>query len=332
MRKIFLVPLALVLLMVGDVRPDNIYSLIRQGRLREAADSLSGITTASSRDGNKLFYSSLLEESADKSARLMEAALSVSVSAVYRQEIYYRLAQYHLLKGDYTRLNQLVTEYLSYWEAGKYRPEMLRYSLLLDEIDGAYDTAIRKSDRYLLEFDSGADEQWGLIDKTRVMERYDKSVGAHSLLRRLSREKSGPGVPQALYLLADEAIRNRKTDDAVFYYNILREEYPTAVGLDALLTKIGALSASTEPDNRAEKLTGTYYSVQVGVFSVKGNARRQADMFKKYDQQVDIKDKNISDAKYHVVYVGRFTSYEEASKFKTMLEANHKEVYQVVAR
>ncbi len=332
MMKVLIVLAALLFVTVGDAQSDNIYSLIRKGKLREAADSLSGTTTASSRDGNKLFYSSLLEQDADKSARLMETALSVSVSAVYRQEIYYRLAQYHLLRGDYTRLNQLVTEYLTFWEAGKYRPEMLRYSMLLDEADGAYDTAIRKSDRYLLEFDSGADEQWGLVDKTRIMKRYGKSVGAHSLLRRLSREKSGPGVPQALYLLAVEAIRNQKTDDAVFYYNLLREEYPTAVGLDALLAKIGALPASIDPDNRAEKLTGTYYAVQVGVFSVKGNAKRQANVFKKYDRPVDIKDKKISNAKYHVVYVGRFTSYEEASKFKTMLETNHKEVYQVVAR
>lgn len=331
MLKYVIITVAM-LLTVGDARPDNIYSLIRQGRLREAADSLSGVTTASSRDGNKLFYSSLLEQNADKSARLMEAALSVSVSPVYRQEIYYRLAQYHFLKGDYTRVGQLVTEYLTYWEGGKYRPDMLRYSLLLDELDGAYDAAIRKSDRYLMEFDAGANEQWGLVDKARVMRRYDKFVGAHSLLKRLSREKSGPGVSQALYLLADEAIRDRKTDDAVFYYNILREEYPAAVGTDALLSKIGALPSSLDTDGRAEKLTGTYYAVQVGVFSVKGNAKRQADMFKPYNQPVDIKDKNISNAKYHVVYVGRFTSYEEASKFKTMLETNHKEVYQVVAR
>ena len=64
----------------------------RQGKLEEAADSLSGVSTASTRDGNKLFFLSLIEGSADRAAQLMEAALNTSVAAVYRQEIYYRLA------------------------------------------------------------------------------------------------------------------------------------------------------------------------------------------------------------------------------------------------
>ncbi|UCE24770.1 MAG: SPOR domain-containing protein [Candidatus Zixiibacteriota bacterium] len=332
MRRLMLLLVVAVVTAASDAAADKIYSLIRQGKLREAADSLSGVSTASTRDGNKLFFSSLLERDAEKSARLMEAALSASVSAVYRQEIYYRLAQFHFIKGDYTRLGQLVSEYLAYWEAGKYRPEMLRFSILLDELDGAYDAAVRQSDRYLLEYSSGTASQWGLVDKARVMTRFDKQVGAHNLLRRLSREKSGPGVAQALYMLTHDAIDKKKTDDAVFYYNLMREAFPRSVGLDALLEEMGVLASGLGTDNRAEKLTGTYYSVQVGVFSVKNNARRQADIFKKYDRPVDIKEKKISNNKYHVVYVGRFSDFESARGFKTMLENNHKEVYQVVAR
>ncbi|UCD63383.1 MAG: SPOR domain-containing protein [Candidatus Zixiibacteriota bacterium] len=311
---------------------DNIYSLIRQGRLKEAADSLSGVSTASTRDGNLLFFRSLLEENADRAAQLMEAALKTSVAAVYRQEIYYRLAQYNFLAGDYTRLAQLVSEYRAFWEAGKYRQEMLRFSILIDERNRAYDAGIRQADRYLLEYNSGSAYQWGIIDKARLMRGFDKNVAAHRLLRGLSREKSGPGVAPALYLLATEAIAEKNTDNAVFYYNLLREGYPAAVGLETLVSRMGVLSHALDDDNQAERITGTYYSVQVGVFSVKGNANRQADMFKAYDRKIEIKQKKISDVKYHVVYVGRFTNYEEARKFKTMLEANHNEVYQVVAR
>lgn len=332
MKKVIVLLSLLALVTARDVLADNIYSLIRQGRLREAADSLSGVSTASTRDGNKLFFLSLLEQDAAQSARLMEAALQTSVSAIYRQEIYYRLAQYQFIKGDYNRLGQLVGEYLSFWEAGKYRQEMMRLSILLDEKTGAYDSAVRQSDRYLLEYNTGLASQWGLIDKSRVMTRFDKTVGAHNLLRKLAREKSGPGVTQALYMLADKAIKEKHTDDAVFYYNLLREAYPRAVGLDALLNKMGALASTYDNDSRAEKITGTFYSVQVGVFSVKKNANRQAEMFKRYDQKVDIKDKIISSVRYHVVYVGRFADYESARKFKEVLQANHGEVYQVVAR
>ncbi len=331
MKKVILL-LSVLMFVAQVIRADTIYSLIRQGRLKEAADSLSGVSTASTRDGNKLFFSGLLEKDAVRSARLLEAALQASVSAVYRQEIYYRLAQYHFLRGDFTRLSQLVSEYLAFWETGKYRQEMMRFSILLDESSGAYDAAVRQSDRYLLEYNSGVANQWGLIDKSRVLSRYDKQVGAQNLLKKLSREKSGPGVSQALYMLAENAIRDKHSDDAVFYYNLLREGYPRAVGLDVLLEEMGGLSMSFPKDNRAEKITGTFYSVQVGVFSVKDNARRQANTFKAYDQKVEIKNKDISGVRYHVVYVGQFADYESARNFKETLQANHGEVYQVVAR
>ncbi len=330
MKKLSLILSLTILLLIHAARADNIFSLIRDGKLDEAADSLSDVTTASTRDGNRLFYRSLLEGDAEKSAQFMEAALKGSVAPIYRQEIYYRLAMYYLLKEDYQRLSQFVSEYRAYWENGKYRSEMQRFSVLLDERQGAFDVAVKQTDRYLLEYSSGDASQWGMVDKARVMRRYDKDVGAHNMLRKLSREKSGPGVPLALYMLANEAIDQKNTDDAVFYYNLLREGYPTAVGLDALMEKMEGLSSSH--DSRAEKLTGTFYSVQVGVFSVKDNANTQADIFKQYNQKVEIKQKKISDVKYHVVYVGRYTSYEEARKFKTMLETNHKEAYQVVAR
>jgi cell division septation protein DedD len=136
-------------------------------------------------------------------------------------------------------------------------------------------------------------------------------------------------VPQSLYLLALVA---SKADDAVFYYNILREEYPAAVGLDALADKIAGMSSPDAGSTAAERKTGTFYSVQVGVFSQEDNAKRQAKAFSRYDRQVDISKKVISGQEYRVVYVGRFSSYLEAQDFKKLLEANHNEVFQVVAR
>ena len=63
----------------------------------------------------------------------------------------------------------------------------------------------------------------GLIDKARIMLAEKKMIGSSRTLMSLSREKSGQGIPQALYLLAMDAAANNKLDDAVFYYNLLRE-------------------------------------------------------------------------------------------------------------
>ncbi|MCK4301554.1 MAG: SPOR domain-containing protein [candidate division Zixibacteria bacterium] len=331
--KMFLHLAACLILAAGaDAAGSDIYELIINGDLEAAADSLSRTSTATLRDGNMLYYAGMVETGAEKSVQLMEAALNASVAAVHQEDIYCRLAQYYFIQGDYGKLGRIVADYLVLWESGKYRREMQRFSIVVDEKSNAYESALKQADRYFLLYGDGDAAQWGKIDRSRVMLGYGKNIGADNVLRRLAREKDGPGVPQALYLLTLDAIKRRRTDDAVFYYNILREGYPSAVGLDALIERMKDLSLSGSQGNAAEKLTGTFYSVQVGVFSVEANSSKQAELFGKYGKKVDVKSKKISQAKYHVVYVGRFSDYEAAARFKRKLEDEHGEVFQVVAR
>jgi hypothetical protein len=332
MKIKFLLIAVLLLVFSANLSAENIYSLIKNGNLKEASDSLSSLSTASRRDGNNLFYLSLIEKDAVNSAQLMEASLNAGVSPVYKQEIYYRLAQFYFVRNNFELMSKYVTEYRIQWENGKYRRQMVRFAVILNERSKQYETAIKNIDRYLLEYNRGDDRQWGMVDKARIMKKYDKSVATYRLLRTLSRDSKGPGIPQALYMLTFDAIEKRKTDDAVFFYNLMREGYPSAIGLDATIDKLGLLSTSADTDDTAEKLTGIYYSVKVGVFSIKENAKRLAGEFRKYDKKVDIKKKNISGNTYHVVYVGHFTTYDTAYRFKQQLEQNHKEVYQVIAR
>jgi len=309
---------------------ESIYSLILKGDLGEARDSLSQIATASTRNGDVLFYQSLLEDDADQSARLMQSALNASVTARYQEEIYYRLAQYHLLKANRRDLVEILADYNSRWETGKYHAEMLRLSALLDETNGDFESALSQCDRYLVSYTSRDEQQWGQVDKARIMQSNKKGIGSSQTLRRLSRAKSGAGIPLALYLLGVEATKNRRTDDAVFYYNLLREGYPAAIGLDDLVDRLSGLSVSSSEDNTAERLTGTYYTVKVGVFSESSNASRFADDLKRYDRKVEIRKRTISDREYRVVYVGRFQDYEKAAAFKLQLETDFCETFQVV--
>ena len=311
---------------------DNLYSLIKHGKLGEASDSLSQKTSASNRDGDLLFYQSMLEENADKSAQMMEAALRASVSAHYRQEISLKLAQYYYLTNDLRNLERIVSDYLIKWENGVFRKDMIRYSVLIDEYNQKHETAIRQLDRFIMEFSDDETLQWGTIDKARVMAGFKKNVAARNLLRSLAKEKSGPGVSQALYLLAADALDLKKTDDAVFYYNLCREGYPAAVGLEATIARMSGMSVSGDRDGRAEERTGTFYSIQVGVYSNKENAERRAKEFEKFNEKVDINTKKISEKNYRVVYVGHFTSYNSALTFKKMLESKFGEVFQVKTR
>jgi tetratricopeptide (TPR) repeat protein len=310
----------------------DIYTLIVSGQLDLAEDSLAKLPSTALRDGNMLYYASMIETDAGKSAALMEAALGSSVSAIHREKIHYLLAQYYFLRGDYARLGEIVTEYMSLWETGRHRPQMQRLSTQLDEQAGQYESAARQADRYLKLFDYGATEQWGKVDKARITAKRNQKSKAHDLWRRLSRQKDGPGVAIALYQLTRQAIAERRIDDAVRYYDLLREGFPAAVGVDALGELMIGLSASEASDNAAEKITGTFYSVQVGVFSVKANADGLAADFSSYGHKVDIVRKQISSNKYYVVLVGRFDNFEAARAFKARAGNDRGETFQVVTR
>ena len=323
-----------VLLLLGRtaVSAGDIYTLIREGNLQEASDSLSEQSSAALRDGRLLFFQSFLEKNGAESTRLMEAALNASVPARFNEEILLRLAEYYYLTGNQRKLSALVSEYRARWEVGRYEHRMLRFSILIDQQAGRYESALKQADRYLLRYSQGEKEQWGKIDKARILSANSKGIGATNMLRSLSRSDEGAGVPQSLYLLTMNAIERKRTDDAVFYYNLLRERYPGAVGLDNLVELFGSMSSESSEDNRAEEITGTFYSVKVGVFASKKNAGNHADSFKGYEQKIDTKSKKISGKNYYVVYVGRFPTFEQARQFKKQLESARSEVYQVIAR
>ncbi|HPI33532.1 MAG TPA: SPOR domain-containing protein, partial [candidate division Zixibacteria bacterium] len=305
--------LCMVMLAAAPAAPasadDLIYRLITQGKLDEARQELSRVSTASVRDGATLFFQALLEPDAVRAAELLEVALGAGVGAEYRELANLRLAQYYSLTKAWDKLERVIVNYRAKFEHGRYREQMMRFSTLLDEQAGAGESALRQADRYLVEYGSGLAQQWGQIDKARVLQGSKKEIGADKMLRGLAREKTGPGVPQALYLLAMDAARRGKADDAVFYYNVLREAYPNAVGLEALVDRLAVMAEGVERRAaEAEQVTGTYYTIQVGVFTDADNARTQAERFRQTGWKTEIADKTISRVTYRAVYVGRFAA------------------------
>jgi len=134
MRRLLVTSLTLILSLAAAAQTETIYTLIQKGRLTEARDSLSQRASAATRDGNTLFYQSLLEADAEQAVRLMEAALKATLQSRHREEIMYRLAQYHLLRGNYGELSQLVADYQARWEPGRYSAAMRRLSVLVDDL------------------------------------------------------------------------------------------------------------------------------------------------------------------------------------------------------
>ncbi len=313
---------------------DRIYNLIQAGDLTTARELLSD-AASTDRDGARLFATALLEPDAATAERLLRAALDAGLSERYRQEAQFRLVQLAHWSGHSADVRREAAAYTDAYPQGRYRPAVDRLVVAAYERDGDYDRAVQTVDRYLARHGRDTQlEQWGTVDKARLFQSRGKSIGALRQLRKLAESTSGVGIAPALYLLTTDAAVSGNTDRAVFYYNLLREEHPNAIGLDRLIDRIAGLADPTESEDarRAEELTGTWYTIQVGVFSNPDNAQRLADDLKRFDQQVSVGRKTISGKTYRVVTVGRFTSYLAAAQFKETMERQTGELYQVVTK
>jgi hypothetical protein len=184
----------------------------------------------------------------------------------------------------------------------------------------------------LKRFPKGENYQWGVIDESRQVDSSRVSPSIRRLLRKLSQEQQGSGIPLALEALSRDAVARGEGEDAERLFGMLKDGYPHAVGLATLAEEISDLPDEPSKDTEAEKLTGTYYSVRVGIFSQKQNADQQAARCKGDSLSFLIDTKQVSGKLYYVVYIGRFRALAEAERLKKQLESTFGETYQVTAR
>jgi tetratricopeptide (TPR) repeat protein len=330
MLRAILSILLLVIFLPG-AHSSEILNLIKNGRLDQARAKMAERTTAARRDGNLLYFQALLEPNGETSYEFLEAAFKADISPEYLEDNVFLMIQYYRAENDYDKLATTTDAYLQYWENGRYRAPVLRLSALAAERRNMKEEAAGLRKKIMRENEENKYGQVGLLDEAVSLYNKKQYISAQRLCRSLRKKSYHDVVVPALYMLSYYSIEQKRIDDAILYYNILNERYPDAVGLNDLAGKLGSINRTIN-DNQAEVLTGTIYSIQVGVFSIEKNARETASRFKKFGKQVDIRDKIISGKKYYVVYVGRFTSSDKALSFKNQLEQSENEAFHVVAR
>ena len=170
---------------------------------------------------------------------------------------------------------------------------MLRLQALANRIDGREDRADRLINNLIEENENSREGAIGRLDRARILYEEKKYIEAQNICRRLANTQYDEVIAPALYMLSYYSIEQKRIDDAILYYNLLKEGYPEAIGLDDLVDRFTQID--NQPQNRAaEEITGMFYSIQVGVFSVKDNANSLAKDMKKYGEKVEVKEKVIS--------------------------------------
>lgn len=170
--------------------------------------------------------------------------------------------------------------------------------------------------------------QLGRGDYLIAEEDYHQAIAAYN--KALEVQPESEALPFALSGLVRCFTQLGDKERALLYYNLLKERYPYSV--ESITDPAEKMNLNNKAKNRieAERLAGVRYTIQLGVFGIKENALKLRSTFEKQGFSVTIKGKIIAGKEYHVVRVGKFTSYEEALKLKKKLEAQTGESYRIV--
>jgi tetratricopeptide (TPR) repeat protein len=329
-RSILPVFLTLLLATKG-LASSEIIELINRGEIEEARELIVKSTSASRRDGTILFAQALIEQNGARSMELLKAGESAGIDPEYKETAERLKADFYLAKHEYKQVGEIAGNYLKQYENGKYRNQMMRMAALSYELEGFPEKAENLRTKLAKENPDSEYGSIGKLDRASYLfnaKKYDETA---KLCRKLSSSKADIISAPATYLLSLSVLKQGEVDNAIFHYNLLKEQYTDAIGLDELMDEMGQIESRMD-DQNAEKITGTIYSIQAGVFSNRDNAKNLAKRMKQFGETVEIKDKNISGKKYFVVFVGKFSSTDKAMAFKSRLEKSEKEAFQVVAR
>lgn len=323
--------LLISLLLAPSLDAGEIAKRIARGTIDEIR-TLTKNPPPSEPPGDLLYAKAILEPSLGLSLRLLESASTSQSSLELTDAISVTLAQAYLAAGDSAALRELYR--LSRGSEKLKKGAVLQIGLLAYsqstgtdaiEIERLLTGDLAKSGTKELQ------ELFALEKGIRIAS--DKANSGKMLqLKSLSTSRHERVAAPALYALALTELSGNRSDDALLTYNLLKESNGDAVGLTRLIDQFSGERDEGSIDNRAERVTGTYYSVQVGVFAEKANALDAAAQFKSFKQPVSTEQKLISGKKYHVVLIGRFPSFDAASDFKVKLEQAKSASYQVVAR
>ncbi len=324
--RLFALTSCLLALATATANSADIGTLIGQGKLDQARQAVEVLSRDSAKSAGGLYYRAVLEPDGRKSAKLLEDALRASPDTKLRADIVTRLAQYNVVRGEYSGARDLLSrEDLPTVDAGRLRAFALSESGSGAEAKSRLETLSKGKL-------TPEQQKWVGIDLARAGLSDGKKKTAVGSLQTLVASKNKEVVPVALYLLCMQAVDAGKIDEAARWYNLLNDQFPEAVGLDGLVDKLGSVSSQPESDDKAEKATGTFYSIKVGVFSSADNASQQAKKFGDTNLKIETTRKAIGGQNYSIVYVGRFRSFDEADRARQDLEAKTGEQYQVVAR
>jgi hypothetical protein len=181
---------------------------------------------------------------------------------------------------------------------------------------------------------------WSIFGLGEAKAAQGDNAGADKLFKQLLEpELESDITPLALLGLAKTAKMSKKPDQANQYMELYKEQYGQPPGGETHSTSTAApssqkepASAASNPDERIDKLMGNKYYIQIGVYSKKANADKEAAAYKRNGYKVMVESFDKQGQPFYRVILGSYASKSQADYIKVRLEKAAGEKYSLLVR
>ena len=142
-------------------------------------------------------------------------------------------------------------------------------------------------------------------------------ISAERTLLKIPRQyPDSENVKRAINLLMQSMLVTGKSDTAQMYLKVFEKRWGD---LDIDVDFQPVESSSTEKKSRKAKKA--QFTIQIGAFGSKDNAKRQREVFRGRGYDVSLGNKKVAGNTLHLVWVGKYSTYDEALDSARVLKA-----------
>jgi tetratricopeptide (TPR) repeat protein len=303
------------------------------GRLDEAKRLLLSHLETGGESPEVLFYLGMVEERGEWSREHLENLARLFPDWSRRGQADLLICKFELSRSMHLTAIDLAGRFERRFPLSQMVAEALWISGCSHLAADRSDSALVLFDRVVESFPGSGWSQWAQLgrgDCLLAAGKYDQAVVEYRKV--LDAYRDSEVFAFALSGLIGCFTQLDDPESALLYHNLLKERYPHSP--ESAGSPSGKISSADEVEDktRAERVAGVRYTIQLGVFAKRDNARRLRSRFEDQGYSVNLADKVISGKKYHVVRLGSFSSYDEASKVKRKLESQTGESYRIVIK
>lgn len=299
-----------------------------QGDFKDAQEELKAYLESNPSDYEALYYAGKLESNSEKSAEYFKKIWESSTK-IKKEEAGLELCLYYQSAGFNDSALTLSSKFKKIFPKSPLLPQMLWLESKSLLASGRMEQTLKGFRNIVELYPSSSWAAWAQLGTAEIyfsQGSFNRSIKEYTKV--IDKYAGTEAFPLALAGMSHAFEASGEKDKAILYMNLYKERFPGGIEMESQI-QTEEIIPRKDPGT-AEKLTGTKYSVQIGVFANQENADKVMQKLKSRGYDPEQSYKTIQNKKYFVIQVGVFDSMSEAQKLREKLEREEGEVYRIV--